>query len=153
MRYIMSLAALALLLVTFIGTASAQEAMTASCKDGTSWSGARRPGACRGHGGVQAFGAASPTTTSTTAPATSTAAPAAMPGPAAIPPSAPSAMARPAASAATGGGPGQVWVNASTKVYHCQGDRYYGKTKTGEYMTEAAAKTAGDHAARGKVCS
>src|SRR3954469_20125575 len=37
--------------------ASAQTAeVTATCKDGTSWSGASRRGACSGHHGVQAFG-------------------------------------------------------------------------------------------------
>lgn len=151
MRAILYLPVAAILLIASAGAASAQDSMTASCKDGTNWSGARRSGACRGHGGVLAFGAAA-----TTAPLTS-AAPAAAPPPVTAPAStaatAPSTMPRPAPSAAAGGGPGQVWVNSSTKVYHCQGDRYYGKTKAGEYMTEAAAKTAGDHPARNKACS
>ncbi len=53
---------------------------------------------------------------------------------------------------APGGGPDKVWVNTNSSVYHCPGDRFYGKTAHGRYMTEAAAKSAGAKGVGGKTC-
>jgi hypothetical protein len=38
---------------------------------------------------------------------------------------------------------GMVWVNLETKVFHREGDRWYGKTKSGKYMSESDALKAG----------
>jgi len=43
---------------------------------------------------------------------------------------------------------GMVWVNTATKVYHYEGDRWYGKTKEGKFMTEADAQKAGYRASK-----
>ena len=59
---------------------------------------------------------------------------------------------QPAAQMAPGAGPDKVWVNASSNVYHCPGDRYYGRTKAGKYMTEHDAKAAGAHGEKGQTC-
>lgn len=118
--------------------------VTATCKDGTEYSGATRKGACKGHKGVKTWN-------SDAAGAAPAAAPEAK-SPAKSGAKSTSKMA-PAATAAPGGGAGKVWVNTSTKTYHCEGDRYYGKTKAGEYMTEVEAKAKGDHPSHGKSCS
>ena len=52
----------------------------------------------------------------------------------------------PAASPATAG---QVWVNTKSGKYWLPGSRYYGKTKQGEYMPEAAARAKGYSPANG----
>lgn len=54
--------------------------------------------------------------------------------------------------AAEGGGANKVWVNTESNVYHCFGSKYYGKTKAGEYMSEAAAKSKGNQPDHGKAC-
>jgi hypothetical protein len=131
---------------------------TGLCKDGTYWTGTTKSGACRGHKGIQTWFAASTSTPSATAsaPAVNAPPPAAAATPAAVQPkpspTVPKAVKQPA-TAAPGGGPGLVWVNTSTKVYHCYGDRYYGTTKDGKYMSEADAKAMGARPNRGSPCS
>jgi hypothetical protein len=138
--------------------AGAPAGATGQCRDGSYWTGETKKGACRGHKGVQDWyagtTAAATTGASAGAPAAaSTAAAAPAPAPAAAA-AAPAATGKgPAAAAAPGGGPGLVWVNTSTKVYHCPTDKWYGKTKHGEYLSESDAIAKGDHADHGKACS
>jgi hypothetical protein len=82
-----------------------------------------------------------------------TAASTSAPKPASPPPAAAtSAAAAPTTAARTTNAPttaqqppvkGMVWVNLDTKVFHREGDRYYGTTKNGKFMTEADAVKAG----------
>ncbi len=111
------------LAVALAGTAQAQGA---TCRDGTVLSGANARALCAAHGSMPPRPAVPTISTPGTAtPSTSQ------------------------ASAAVGGGPGQAWVNRSSVVYHCPGDRYDGQTKRGECMTEAA----GAHGSGGTACS
>ena len=54
----------------------------------------------------------------------------------------------PEATAKTAPAKGMVWVNTSSKIYHYEGDRWYGKTKEGKFMTEADAIKAGYRASK-----
>ena len=58
----------------------------------------------------------------------------------------------PAATKAPGAAPDKVWLNAPTRIYHCPTDRYYGRTKDGQYMTEPEARATGARGARGATC-
>jgi hypothetical protein len=143
--------------------AGAPAGATGLCKDGTYWTGATKRGACHGHKGVQDWYAGTDSSGAAAAPAApAAAAPAAAPAPAATAaPAAPAAAPKasthggpaPTVAQAAGGGPGLVWVNTSSKVYHCSTDKWYGKTKSGEYMSEADAIAKGNHADHGKACS
>ena len=54
-------------------------------------------------------------------------------------------------SAAESGDPnGKVWVNLNSGKYWRPGTEFYGKTKSGKYMTEAEAQQAGYVAAKGQ---
>lgn len=110
------------------GAATSNPTTQITCNDGTADNGHTLRRACRKHGGV----ANKP----------------AQPGASTL-----GAAAGPAANSAAAVNTGKVWANLRSKVYHCPGDPYYGKTKKGEYMTEGDAKGKGFHADHGKACA
>jgi DNA uptake protein ComE-like DNA-binding protein len=94
------------------------------------------PGGASGRG----TGSSTPSTTSSSPSATT-------------PPSPPATSSRPESAteevpAQTPPRAGMVWVNIDTGVYHRQGDRWYGKTKHGKWMTEEDAVKAGYRASK-----
>jgi hypothetical protein len=146
--------------------AGAPAGSTGQCKDNTYTSAPNKRGACRGHKGVKEWYASekaeaapakshesmsksnesmsksnesmSKSSSMSQTPATK---------------SSNKTMTAARTEPAPGGGAGKVWVNTATHVYHCAGTKWYGKTKQGEYMTEAEAKAQGAHADHGKACS
>jgi len=134
-----------------------------TCKDGTTSPHGGR-GACSGHGGIDKAAtkaaAGASTTGSASSGSTAGASSPAAGGAAAPTPGSPASTHPPSTqthspptAAAPGGGPDKVWVNTASKVYHCPSDRWYGKTKQGEYMTEADAKAKGNRPDHNKPCS
>lgn len=144
--------------------AGAPAGATGICKDGSYSTAASKSGACAGHKGVQTWyataapaapvtagAAAAPSGSAATPTAAPAAAPAAKAGSSAAAKAGPAAVAA-AKTPAPGGGPGLVWVNTTSNVYHCVGTTYYGRTKAGKYMPEADAKAAGARPNGGKAC-
>src|SRR5213595_325875 len=110
-------------------TPSDPTTMQLVCKDGTQITVETTKGACSGHGGIDKNASKDQAATSKSS----------------------SAGGKSSSTRTLGAGPEKVWANDSTKVYHCSGDRYYGKTKNGEYMSEADAKSKGFRPDHGKA--
>src|SRR5581483_8628340 len=122
--------------------ADAPAGSTGLCNDGSYYSGAQKKGACKGHRGLKEwFGATSTGAASSSATGSASANGSTKPR-----------ATKPTTTVAPGGSPGMVWANESTKIYHCPGDRWYGKTKQGEYLTETDAKAKGFKPSHGKAC-
>lgn len=136
---------------------------TGVCRDGTYTTAPSKKGACKGHKGVKTWLAAESAapakeakeSKSSKAEKAAPGAPAAGPSASAPAPvkSSPTHAARTETAQAPGGGAGMVWVNSASNVYHCEGSKYYGKTKAGSYMTEAEAKAKGARPDHNHPCS
>jgi len=168
MKIRLSLILLAVLALSALPSgAQAPAGSTGLCKDGTYTTAAKKHGSCKDHGGVKAwFGAPIPQaaplsppvpvpapaqpagaaagTTVPTPSQTATAPPTPVPVPLSAEP--PSQAQTPASSI-------RVWVNLSSSVYHCPGSEWYGKTKSGKYMSQAEAVAMGARPAYNTACS
>jgi len=133
---------------------AAGSTMSVTCNDGTTQTVSTTKGACHGHKGINKSASGSSGSSSGSSSSSNSSATAAAPA-AASKSAASSSKSAAAATPAAGGGPGQVWVNTSSKskVYHCQGSKWYGTTKQGKYMSASDAQAAGYHAAKNEKCS
>jgi hypothetical protein len=160
----MPVKSLFLLLTLLFARAAPSQTPTAICKDGTTTTIPTRESACKGHKGIQTWYAPSQSVPSIPTPTpnlTLKSIPVPTPGltPASIPAATPATsiaerraylLSQPPAP---GAAPNLVWLNANGKVYHCPGSNFYGKTKSGSYLSEAEAKAKGAHPSRNKPCS
>lgn len=149
---------------------------TGLCKDGSYTTAANKSGACHGHHGIKEWYGVPPAATAPPAtPQTDTATPPTPPPVAKAPSPTTQARTQSQAAAKSAGQSAEppptesigktgypsssaentqekVWLNPKSNVYHCPGSRYYGKTRTGAYMSESEAKAKGAHPYRGKAC-
>jgi hypothetical protein len=148
--------------------AQAPAGSTGLCKDGTYTTAAKKHGSCDAHGGVKAwFGTPIPQAAQPS-PAVSAAAPQRSPvaatetatpsQTAAVPQASQASTPTPSSGvsstqAQTSADSVKVWVNLSSKVYHCPSSEWYGKTTSGKYMSQAEAIAMGARPAYSKPCS
>lgn len=161
--------------------ADAPAGTTAICRDGSFFFGQSKSGACKTHGGVKTWyrvpdaSAKGASTDSARAPSSPNPIVAArsIAESANAPPSTSTAPSRASVEAANasaqavkppaniaadqdpapGGGSGLVWASDGSEVYRCEGDRLYGRTNSGKYMSERDAKSKGLKSQSGKACS
>lgn len=142
--------------------AGAPTGATAQCKDGTWSSEPNRDAACSSHDGVRTWYGASDSPTKTPAPA--------MMPPQTFPKSTPQTMPNaqtPTTGTQTGSRPtlpgglsrksgasaAHVWVDRSARTYVCEGERGYGTSSGGAYMSESDAVSNGNQPANGATCA
>ncbi len=145
--------------------AQAPAGSTGLCKDGAYTTAAKKRGACKDHAGVKAwFGAPIPqaplpppspeasaaakSPTPAVADSTATSLKTVAPAQAAVAPPSSAIPSKPQSPADAI----KVWVNVSSKVYHCPGSEWYGKTQSGKYMSQADAIAMGARPAYSKPC-
>ena len=128
---------------------------TGLCNDGTYYTGANKQGACRGHKGVKEWwgGESSKSSAPEHMASTRSAPMAASPAPSqSVGPASSHRTSSSSIAAAPGGSASLVWLNSDSNVYHCYGTQWYGKTKTGAYMSESEARSKGAHPSNNRPC-